>query len=306
MRRTLTTILAALLVLVALGGVATVAAAGSGGSTVTRARLERTLPGVFSNLYVQQAHLLGRSGVTPQNLHAKAMCDKHGPDVADVGPGGDWICLMSWTDPNVPMPSEGYGKFELNVHSNDCYTAAGPSKLTGFLNLTDQHGREVPNPVFEFDSCFDPDSDNTPTGVVYPSLLAVASTTITADAHGNAGIQLSCGTGSQGCTGSIAVAAGNTSLGTIPFHLKEESTAAIHSQHRCRAGPRKSPSRSRSPTGSAPRTRSPCPCSSAVPRSFNRSFNRSFTRSSTRSTPSRRYASSRSELRWGGPPGRPG
>ena len=80
----------------------------------------------------------------------------------DVGAGGDWNCLMSWTDPNVPMPAEGYGKFELNVHSNDCYTAGGPSKLTGFLTMTDTRGREVTNPVFEFDGCFDPNGDNTP------------------------------------------------------------------------------------------------------------------------------------------------
>ncbi len=54
------------------------------------------------------------------------------------------------------MPTEGYGKFELNVHSNDCYTAAGPTKLTGFLTITDAHGKEVTNPAFEFDGCFDP------------------------------------------------------------------------------------------------------------------------------------------------------
>ncbi|QWZ10089.1 hypothetical protein KRR39_10330 [Nocardioides panacis] len=227
MRRTLTTILAAVLAVAVLGGVAAVAAAGSGGSTVTRARLERNLPGVFSNLYVQQAHLLGRTGVTPKNLHAKAMCDKHGPDVADVGPGGDWICLMSWTDPNVPMPSEGYGKFELNVHSNDCYTAAGPSKLTGFLNLTDQHGREVTNPVFEFDGCFDPATSNTATGVFYPSVLAISSPSVTPDGDGRVGPQVTCGTGSQGCAGTITARAGNTNLGTVPFKLKEESTAAV-------------------------------------------------------------------------------
>ena len=44
------------------------------------------------------------------------------------------------------MPPEGYGKFELNVHSNDCYTAGGPSKLTGFLTITDTHGRRGHQP----------------------------------------------------------------------------------------------------------------------------------------------------------------
>jgi hypothetical protein len=155
------------------------------------------------------------------------MCDKAGAENKDVGPGGDWNCLMSWTDPEVPMPPEGYGKFELNVHSNDCYTAGGPSKLTGFLTMTDTQGNMVNNPVFEFDGCFDPNSDNTPTGVVYPSLLAITSTTITSNADGKAGLQVTCGSGDQGCAGTIAVTGGGTNLGTIPFHLAEESTATL-------------------------------------------------------------------------------
>jgi len=179
-------------------------------------------------VYANQARLLGRKGVTPGSLHAKAMCDKHGPDVADVGPGGDWICLMSWQDPNVPMPSEGYGKFELNVHSNDCYTAGGPSKLTGFLTITDKHGREVTNPAFEFDGCFDPATDDSATGVHFPSVLAVTSPSVTPDSQGRVAPQVSCGTGSDGCVGTITATSGSTRLGTQTFRLKEESTAAIH------------------------------------------------------------------------------
>ena len=224
MRRTLIAVLATLVVVAAL---AAAAVAGSDGSTVTRARLERSLPVVFSNLYVKQARMLGRHGVTAESLHAKAMCDKHGPDVADSGPGGDWICLMSWTDPNVPMPPEGYGKFELNVHSNDCYTAGGPSKLTGFLTLTDVRGREVTNPLFEFDGCFDPAADDSATNVFFPSVLSVTSPSVTPDSRGRVGPQVSCGTGSDGCTGTVTATAGHTNLGTVPFHLKEESTATI-------------------------------------------------------------------------------
>ena len=153
MRRSLLTLLAVLALVVAVGGA--VIAVGGGQSTVTRARLERSLPIVFAHNYVRYTHLLGRHDVTPASLNAQAMCDKHGPDVADVGPGGDWTCLMSWTDPENPMPPEGYGKFEMNVHSNDCYTAAGPSKLVGFLTITDKAGDDVDNPVFEFDGCFD-------------------------------------------------------------------------------------------------------------------------------------------------------
>jgi hypothetical protein len=223
-RRTILSVLVALVVVLALG--AAVVAADGGGSSVTRARLERSLPTTFANLYVDQARLEGRH-LTPASLHATAMCDKAGAQNTDVGPGGDWVCLMSWTDPEVPMPPEGYGKFELNVHSNDCYTASGPSKLTGFLTMTDTTGREVTNPVFEFDGCFDPDGDNSATGVEFPSLLGVASTTLDPDSHGTIGLQVTCGTGSQGCVGSVTATAGGVRLGTTPFDLQEESSATL-------------------------------------------------------------------------------
>jgi hypothetical protein len=145
--------------LLAVLGLAVLALSACGGSDITRARLERNLPQTFANLYVQQAALLGHKGITVQNLHARAQCDKGGPKVPDHGPGADWICLMSWKDPNVPLP-DGSGKFELNVHSNDCYTAGGPSKLVGLITITDTHGNDVDNPVFEFDSCFDPHTSN--------------------------------------------------------------------------------------------------------------------------------------------------
>lgn len=128
-----------------------------GSSEVTRPRLEASLPRTFANLYVQQAAELGHRGVTVASLHARASCDRGGPKVADSGPGADWICLMSWRDPHVPLP-DGTGKFELNVHSNDCYTAGGPSKLVGPVDITDTRGRDRVNPVFEFDGCFDPSS----------------------------------------------------------------------------------------------------------------------------------------------------
>jgi hypothetical protein len=185
-------------VLAALVGIGAVAMAAGGGSSVTRPRLERALPVAFANQYVVQARLLGHPGITAASLHATAMCDKHGPDVPDVGPGSDWVCLMGWTDPNVPMPPEGYGKFEVTVHSNDCFTAGGPSKLVGFQTITDKRGREVNNPVFEFDGCFDPGSDNAPTGTAYPSVLNVASTVLPVGPTGRVALQVTCGTGADG------------------------------------------------------------------------------------------------------------
>src|SRR3954454_11290971 len=199
------------------------------GSDVTKARLERNLPVTFSNLYVQQARLLGHKGISVRSLHAKASCDKGGPKVADRGPGADWVCLMSWSDPNVPLP-DGTAKFEVNAHSNNCYTAGGPSKFVGPLTITDAHGRDVPNPVFEFDSCFDPKSSNAPTGVDFakpasasltpaqqaaaPAALTLPRGTMAADRTGAVAPALNCSAGQAGCAGTLTASAGGKTATT--------------------------------------------------------------------------------------------
>ena len=142
-----------------------------------------------------------------QSMNAKAQCDKGGPNVPDHGPGADWICVMSWHDTNVDetlMP----GKFEINAHSNDCYTAGGPSKLVGLLTITDKNGKDVPNPAFEFDGCFDPHGSNKPTGVdlnpktpqpTTPAALAVAAAALRPDRSGLIQPALTCSAGQEGC-----------------------------------------------------------------------------------------------------------
>lgn len=224
MRRIIITLV---LALVAIGAAAAVSSAVGGGSSVTKARLERSIPTTFANQYVQQAAILGHTGITPASLQAKAMCEKGGPDVPDVGPGSDWICLVGWTDPNLPMPPEGYGKFELTVHSNDCYTAGGPSKLVGFQTLTDRRGTTVNNPVYEFDGCFDPNGDNTPTGVSFPSVLQITSTVLPVDASGKTGVQISCGAGDGGCAGDMTVLDGTNTLATVHYDVKEQATPTL-------------------------------------------------------------------------------
>ena len=224
MRRIVITSVAVLAVVLGIGSAVV---ATSGDSIVTKARVERSLPQVFSNIDLQQADLLGHTGLTAASLDATAMCDKGGPDHPDVGPGGDWICLMSWTDPNVPMPPEGYGKFELNIHSNGCYTASGSSKLLGYQTITDAKGDEVYNPAYEFDGCFDPNGDDAPTGHSFESVLSVLSTSVKPDPHGAATIQIGCGTGDGGCSGTVTATAGGKALGTVPFAMQEERTGEL-------------------------------------------------------------------------------
>ncbi|HWI43369.1 MAG TPA: hypothetical protein VNS81_07090 [Nocardioides sp.] len=222
MRRILISGLVALLV---AAGLAAVVVSTSGGSSVTRARLERSLPGAFARVYTQEAHLLGHDEVTPTSLQARAMCDD-GED--NLGPGSTWVCLMSWSDPDVPMPTSGYGKFELNVHSNDCYTAGAPSQLIGYQTLTDKRGDIVPNPAYEFDVCFDPKGPDAPTGVLFPSALNITTTSLTLDDQRRSTIALTCGTGVHGCVGTIAATTDSgQDLGSIAFKLRENATSTL-------------------------------------------------------------------------------
>jgi hypothetical protein len=81
--------------------------------------------------------------------------------------------------------------------------------------LTDTKGREVDNPVFEFDACFDPEGDTTATGV-FEWVLNVASTSLLRRPDGTVDVQLVCGAGAHGCGGTIAASAGSTDLAASP------------------------------------------------------------------------------------------
>jgi hypothetical protein len=153
-RRTARTATRAVGVLVAVAAALSLSACGS--SDVTRARLEDSLAPTFANLYTQRAAILGETGITTAHTAAKATCDRGGPEVADVGPGADWICMIAFTD-DQGKPQDG--KFEVQAKASSTYTAAGPSKIIGLVMIRDaKTGEDVPNPTFEFDGAFDPQS----------------------------------------------------------------------------------------------------------------------------------------------------
>lgn len=137
----------------ALAAAAVFGLVAAGHPDVTRARLEHSLTPVYTNLYLQQAVILGHPGFTTATLAPSTVCDRGGPKVADVGPGADWICHITFTDQAGKRQD---GKFELNAKSNGCYVATGPSRINGPVIITDTRGRDVLNPVFEFDACYDP------------------------------------------------------------------------------------------------------------------------------------------------------
>jgi hypothetical protein len=224
MRRIILTFAVAIIAALGLGGVAV---ATSGGSTITVPRLDRAVAASFSNVYSQEAAIVGHQGVTPASMQAKAMCDK-GPGATQSGPGTSWNCLMSWKDPSTPMPSTGYGKFELNVHSNGCFTVGSPSSLVGYQTITDTRGRTVNNPAYEFDVCLDPNTDNTPTGVTFPSALTITSTAANVTPDRKAGVDLACGVGAGGCVGTVTAQTDTgVRLGTASFTMTEQATTHL-------------------------------------------------------------------------------
>ncbi|MFD7872655.1 hypothetical protein ACFV5G_00740 [Streptomyces sp. NPDC059766] len=136
--------------------VAAVAATTAAGTPdITKTRVEQALAPTFANLYVQQAAILGIPGITVSGIDASAACDRGGPNVADVGPGTDWICMVSFNDDDHQLQ---IGKFEVQIRADSTYVAGGPSKIIGLATITDKKTQQdVPNPVFEFDGTLDPD-----------------------------------------------------------------------------------------------------------------------------------------------------
>ncbi len=209
-------------------------------SSVTRARLERDLPQTFANRYLAQAKLLGHKGVTVQSMQPKAQCYKGVPNVSDQGSGaGVWLCYMRWHDPNVDetlMP----GKFELNVHSNSCYSITGPSRLLGLLTITDKTGKDVINPVAEFDSCFDPHKSDKPTGntdlvptaasPTGPAALSIATTPVRPDSRETIRPALICSPGQEGCGGTIAATVNGQPLPRATYALAPGRNGSIELQ----------------------------------------------------------------------------
>ncbi|RZS82706.1 hypothetical protein EV189_3101 [Motilibacter rhizosphaerae] len=135
-----------------IGAAALVAA---GPHDVTRPRLEKSLDATFVNLYLEQQHrILGHAAVTAASTGASTTCHRTASST-DVGAGPDWVCHVLWRDDKGAKQD---GKFEVAAKANYCYVASGPSKIVGLQTIADTTGRQVPNPLFEFDACYDPAS----------------------------------------------------------------------------------------------------------------------------------------------------
>jgi len=137
---------------VAVGTIAvTTPASGSG---IGKVKLDRSLSTAFAHLYRMQTGELHRPAVTEAELRASASCDKGGGLVADVGPGNDWRCVVTWRLPGTA--AVGSAIYQLDVHPDGRYVADGdgPQEVNGFFQVHTTSG-DAPNPLWQFDGSVD-------------------------------------------------------------------------------------------------------------------------------------------------------
>ena len=118
---------------------------------VTLARVEYDMAGTYANQFLLANKIAGRPPAAP--IRAVARCDKGGPSVPDEGPGRNWICNVKYIDPTTQKPASI--RYELQVRGEACYIAINP-KLIEKPSIKDAAtGTTVPNPLAQFDGCFD-------------------------------------------------------------------------------------------------------------------------------------------------------
>ncbi len=137
---------------VTVGVIAVATSASSSG--IDRGKLDRSLSTAFAHLYRMQTAELHRPGVTEAQLHTSASCDKGGGLVADVGPGNDWRCVVSWRLPGAT--AVGSAVYQLNVSPDGRYVADGdgPLEVNGFFQVRTATG-DAPNPLWQLDGAID-------------------------------------------------------------------------------------------------------------------------------------------------------
>lgn len=136
--------------LLASGLVLAAVVAGCATDSRTAARRDTAIGPTFSHLVVRQQELLGRQVPANASLTVLPACKRSG--LSKDGPGDDWICVLTVVGPTLSMTPVTY---EVRVRADGCFSAEGPPAFVGQQLLRDVHGRNVVNPLWQFDGCFD-------------------------------------------------------------------------------------------------------------------------------------------------------
>jgi ABC-2 type transport system permease protein len=129
-------------------------ATSAAGSGIDSAKLDRSLATVYAHLYRIQTSELHRPAVTEAQLRTGASCDKGGGLVANVGPGNDWRCVVTWRLPG--STATGLAIYQLDVSPDGHYVADGdgPQEVNGFFQVYTSTG-DIPNPLWQFNGQVD-------------------------------------------------------------------------------------------------------------------------------------------------------
>jgi ABC-2 type transport system permease protein len=124
------------------------------GSGIDSAKLDHSLATAFAHIYRMQTRELHRPDVTEAQLRASASCDKGGGLVADVGPGNDWRCVVTWRLPG--SAATGSAIYQLDVSPDGHYVADGdgPQEVNGYFQVYTSTG-DVQNPLWQFNGQVD-------------------------------------------------------------------------------------------------------------------------------------------------------
>jgi ABC-2 type transport system permease protein len=124
------------------------------GSGIDSAKLDHSLATAFGHIYRMQTSELHRPDVTDAQLRSSASCDKGGDIGADVGPGNDWRCVVTWRLPG--SAAIGSAIYQLDVSPDGHYVADGdgPVEVNGFFQVHTSTG-DTPNPLWQFNGSID-------------------------------------------------------------------------------------------------------------------------------------------------------
>lgn len=147
----------ALLPLAALFAVTVAVIAGAtpaSGSGIDGAKLDRSLATAYAHIYRMQTRELHRPAVTEAELRASASCNKGDGTGANVGPGNDWRCVVTWQLP--PSTPIGSAIYQLDVSPDGHYVADGdgPKEVNGFFEVQTSTG-DIPHPLWQFNGQVD-------------------------------------------------------------------------------------------------------------------------------------------------------
>jgi hypothetical protein len=120
--------------------------------SITRAKVEAAFAPTFTHLLQRQEQLLGGTPQSVQQLKVQSVCHKGPLGGSDKGAGEDWACVVSF---DVGRVTPDIARYELEVKTDGCYRATGPTSVVGPLLLATPNGKTVANPLAEFDGCFD-------------------------------------------------------------------------------------------------------------------------------------------------------